>query len=555
MQHEIKNIEGMKVTFVNMPLRESAPPVVAPEGPALLASKLKKLGVKVTILDLNAYRVKDKYSESLGLKSGRHLTEQEAELYFVAHLNKYGDQDVVAFSGIITTLKWQENFAKIVRKYQPYTFLVSGNGLATEIKFGLFNWIPELDAIARSEGDDVIVDIVKDAAIMKNLGKTKAILGNKVSKHYKQMYRGQHRFVYEGGRPSNLDEIEYAAWDLLETDPFGNNLLEDYISVPIWGLAANNSSAAPFKMKRSLNSVSSRGCPYSCAFCYRGAQGERNYGIRSAQNLAEQLYNYTNMYDLDFIGYVDDNFAVNKKRMEQLPLVFKEYGVKVKWGTHTRMDEADQRLFPMSDAGCIYIGFGAESASEKTLTRMKKGGFILKNGMEKVKVDGKLYDFPKTMTNAIKNCHSAGIHANCTWIMGYPGETLNDLKTSIAFIKWQQDIIERKEVQNNNEYIDVKSAINRAMFTATAYPGTSMFKEPVVVKNLKKNFGITFDKNNDPVCDNNFYFYVSELDDATKILNDKNGNPINYSDISLKNFLKARDYIDNNEIEKILGME
>jgi len=551
MENELQNLS---FTFVNMPLRESAPPVVAPEGPALLANKLRKLGVKVSILDLNAYRIKDRYSESLGLSNGRHLTMAEAELYFLAHLNKHGDQDVVAMSGIITTLRWQEEFAKIVKKYQPYTFLVSGNGLATEIKFGLFNWIDELDAIARSEGDDIIVDIAKDVAAMKKHGKISAILTEKVSKHYSGMYRGTHRFVYEGGRPKDLDSIEYAAWDLLESDPFGANILEEYIKIPIWGLAANNSSAAPFQMKRSLNTVSSRGCPYSCAFCYRGAQGERNYGIRSAENLAEQLHNYTQNYDLDFIGYVDDNFAVSKKRMKMLPKVFKDYGVKVRWGTHTRMDEADSRLFPMADAGCIYIGFGAESASEKVLIRMKKGGFILKNGLVETEVNGHNYMFPHTMVNGIKNCHSAGIHANCTWIMGYPGETLSDLKTSVAFIKWQQDIIARGEVQNNNEYIDVMSAINRKMFTATAYPGTAMFKEPVVVEKLQKNFGITFDKKNDPICDDNFYFYVSELDDATKILNDKDGNPINYSDLSMDEFLKAREHIDNDEIEKILDM-
>ena len=122
--------------------------------------------------------------------------------------------------------------------------------------------------------------------------------------------------------------------------------------------------------------------------------------------------------------------------------VFKEYGIdKIRWGTHTRMDEADERIFDMADAGCVYIGFGAESADPFTLKKMKKGGFILRNGTEKVRVDGKIYEFPKTMTDAIRNCHSAGIHANCTWIMGYPGETLQELQTSVAFIAWQQDII------------------------------------------------------------------------------------------------------------------
>ena len=59
--------------------------------------------------------------------------------------------------------------------------------------------------------------------------------------------------------------------------------------------------------------------------------------------------------------------------------------------THTRMDEADERLIDMAKSGCVYIGFGAESADEHTLTLMNKGGFILRNGMTPIKVNGSLY--------------------------------------------------------------------------------------------------------------------------------------------------------------------
>ena len=435
----IDELQGVSVTFVNMPLRESATPVVAPEGPAILASVLRKYGATVSILDLNSYRIRDKYAESMGLVNGRHLTFSEAEYYFLSHLNKHGEQDLVAFSGIITTLRWQEEMAKIVRKHQPHSFIVSGNGLATEIKFGLFNWIPELDAIARSEGDDVILVIAQDVKIIKEKGLTSSLCSNKLSPYYHGVYKGKHRFVYEGNRPKLLDEIPFPAWDLLESDCFNNNVLETYIKSPIWGLAANNSSAAPFMMERSLNTVSSRGCPYACAFCYRGAQGERNYGIRSAHNIALQMKTYEEKYNLDFIGYVDDNFAVTKKRMKSLPEAFKEHNVLMRWGTHTRMDEADERIYPMADAGCVYIGFGAESAHEETLKRMNKGGFILKNGLEETEVCGKKYMFPATMKNAVINCHRAGIHANCTWIMAFPGEGLQHLQTTVAFIMWQRE--------------------------------------------------------------------------------------------------------------------
>lgn len=548
----LKDLSGLRVTFINMPLRESAAPVVAPEGPAILAAILRNQGTHVSILDLNAYRIKDERSTSR--PNGRYLSLSEVEDYFSQHLNIHGDQDLVGFSGIITSLRWQEHVAKIVRRLQPDTFIVSGNGLATEIKRGLFNWIPELDAIVRSEGDDVILKIASDVQDIKQHGFDLALSKDLVSEYYVGEYNNRHRFVYEGGRPTNLDAIPGAAWDLLESDPFGKNILETYILSPIWGLIANNSSAAPFTMKRSLNTVSSRGCPYECAFCYRGAFGERNYGIRSAESIADQMKLYKDTYGVDFIGYLDDNFAVNKKRMHALPSAFQQVGADVRWGTHARMDEADQRLFPMSEAGCIYMGFGAESAHEKTLTRMHKGGFILRNGVKETIVAGRPYYFPQTMIDGIKNCHRAAIHANCTWIMGYPGETLDELKTSVAFILWQQEIITSGQVENNNGYTAVREAVNRKMFTATAYPGTEMFNEPPVRKILTNNFGITFDNNNDPICDENFHNYVLELDDATKVLKDKDGNPINFGEMPLNDFLTAREFIDDDNVEKILEM-
>ena len=544
-------LNGVSVLFINMPLRESAMPVVAPEGPAILAAVLRNAGADVSILDLNAYRVLD---QNLTHEAGRHLTISEAENLLLQHLNHHGEQDVVAFSGIITTLRWQEEMAKIVRKHLPDTFLVSGNGLATEIKAGLFNWIPELDAIARSEGDDVILVIAKDAKMIKEYGLEKSRTAGKLSTYYYGYYNNRHRFIYEGDRPFDLDIIPYPAWDLLQKDVQGIPILENYITAPLWGLVANNSSATPFLMKRSLNTVSSRGCPYACAFCYRGAQGERNYGVRSGDHLAIQIKHYIDEYNVDFIGFLDDNFAVIKKRIQGLPEIFKKYDISVRWGTHMRMDEADDRVFPMAESGCVYIGFGAESANEKTLIAMKKGGFILKGGLVPTTVNGVIHNFPKTMVDAVKNCHVAGIHANCTWIMGYPGETLDDLKTSVAFIQWQQQIIESGEVPNNCGYSDTKEAINRKMFCATAYPGTDMFKDAYVKRALNDKFGISFDRTNEPICDNAFHDYILELDDATKALKGKDGEYINYSQIDDAKYMKARDLIMNGKTEEILSL-
>jgi len=136
--------------------------------------------------------------------------------------------------------------------------------------------------------------------------------------------------------------------------------------------------------------------------------------------------------------------------------------------------------------------------------------------------------------------------------MGYPGEELQDLKISAAFILWQQEYWSSFHPSGTEEHKNALAAVNRKMFTATAYPGTAMWD--VVHPQLKKHFDISFDNFGKPVCDENFHKYVLELDDATKVLNSLNGEMVNFSDMPLDTFLEAREHADNDEIEKILEM-
>ena len=53
----------IRVTFVNMPLRESANPNNPPAGPGLLSAILRNYGAIPSILDLNAYRIQDEKSK------------------------------------------------------------------------------------------------------------------------------------------------------------------------------------------------------------------------------------------------------------------------------------------------------------------------------------------------------------------------------------------------------------------------------------------------------------------------------------------------------------
>jgi len=522
-------LKGLQVALINMPIREGAKPNTPPLGPGLLAAQLRQFGASVSLIDLNVYRLKDKLAERQSLLNGRHLSLEEATGLISRYFNRDGEPCLIGLSGMITTLKWQSQIASVCRKMVPRACLVSGGGLATEMKGVLFNWIPELDAIVLGEGDKAVIRL----ALQVKKGKIKP--GERIS--------------LTGTRP-DLDALSLPAWDLMEQDVDGCPILEHYIRTPVWGgSGTQNSSAAPFAMERSLTTVSSRGCPYNCAFCFRGAQGARNYGQRSADSLIKEACWLRDRYAIDFLGFNDDNFAVMPDRLNLLATRFPDE-VGLHWGTHIRLDMADDRLYTMAKAGCIYAGYGAESASPRVLTLMNKGGMMLTQGL--VRVSGFL--FPRTMVEGVIKTQEAGIHGNCTWIMGYPGEKLDDLKTSVGFILWQVEKATESLASGTREYQGASEAVNQNMFMATAYPGTAMFRTKPVRERLSRQFGLKFSTKGRVIADSALRLYVESLGDAANVISDKNGNPINFSDISDDKLLIARSLISQGKIGKILNL-
>lgn len=520
-------LRGLRAMIINMPLREDARPNCAPLGPALIAARLREYGAEVALVDLNAYRMRDPQKPN-----GRHLTLAEAVGLIHRTAHKHGEPHLIGLGGMITTLRWQRELVKELRREFHDAMIISGGGLATEFREGLFKWMPELDAIVHSEADDVILSVGLDALIRSRSRSMKT----------------DHHTVYAGDRPANLDDLPMPAWDLLVKDVDEFPVLETYIRNQIWGIEANNSSATPFSMTRSLNTVSSRGCPYACSFCFRGAQGERLYGVRSSGNLCYEIEKIVHMHNLDFIGILDDNFMVRADRIRDMVPLLGEFCKKynVRWGTHGRLDEAADlkleghsrpRVNDMADAGCVYIGFGAESASPKVLSAMNKGGFMLTNGT--VKEGG--YDLPRTMVEGYRKTIKAGLHGNCTWIMGYPEEDLQELQTSVAFIQWQKGLVQNPD------------AVNKRFFTATAYPGTELFRHPKVKARISEGFGISFDSAGNADCDAALLAYVESLDDADKVLIDLNGKPVYYGEMPLSLFEKVRGLIDAGDLDAVLA--
>lgn len=526
-------LAGLRVALINMPLRESAKPNTPPQGPGLLAALLRRHGADVSLIDLNGYRLQDERAQERGLTNGRHLLPQEAEELIGRYFNRDGQPHIIGLSGMITTLVWQTRIATICKKLAPEATLISGGGLATELNDIIFGWIPELDILVLGEGEEAILRIADQTK--KSLDRRKG-------------HRPVEKQVITGTRPE-IDELPFPAWDMIEQDVDGYPLLEGYIRTPVWGgIETGNSSATNFTMERSLTTVSSRGCPFNCEFCYRGTQGERQYGCRSARNLIEEAAWLKEQYDLDFVGFPDDNFGINQARLEVLAERFLQE-VGLRWGTHARLDVGGEQLSLMAKAGCVYLGFGAESASKRVLANMNKGGEILSRG--ETTING--FRFPQAMVESLLRAKEVGIHSNCTWIMGYPGEKLDDLKTSVAFILWQIEKAVEGLAPWNEEYAAAYDSVNQKMFVATAYPGTAMFRRAKVQKVLAERFGLRFAGKN-VVPDDNFRRYVEALEDASKVITGPDGRIVNYSDMDDDQFTQARSLIEAGQLFRVLNL-
>ena len=392
----------MKVLLINSPIRLDAKPSCIPYGLATIASTLKQAGFEVDIYDINAHRP----SRDEILKTLRKL-----------------QWDLVGISGLITTYRFQKWLIPHLKAINPEAPVVSGGGLATSNSQLLFEHT-DVDMTAAGEGEQTLSELCFAIQTGENLSQVNGL-----------WYRQNGSIVTNNSRRNveNLDEVPYPAWDLLP--------MEIYLNNPIWGDAANNSSGfrRDVKITRSMNIISSRGCPMSCNYCYH-LFGHSSYRFRSVENVIVEIEILVDRYGVDFIGFVDDNMMASEKRIIEFCDAIEKKKFPITWGCHGRVTSAKfEVLDRMADVGCVWIGYGIESGSQKILDRMNKRAKV-----EQAK-------------EAILNTRAAGIYPNTTFIFGYPGETRNTIQDTVDF---------KRELN-----------IECGSFFASPYPGTSLYEQ------------------------------------------------------------------------------
>ena len=167
----------------------------------------------------------------------------------------------------------------------------------------------------------------------------------------------------------------------------------------------------------ALNVSTQRGCPYTCKWCSTAVYGQ-SYRRRSVENVVAELKEIKEKYNPDTIWFVDDVFTVSHKWLRAFADALDEAGFTIPFECISRADRMNIEVIQLlKRAGCFRVWIGAESGSQKIIDAMDR----------RVSVD--------QVRQMIIETRKAGIEAGTFIMLGYPGETKEDIDETINHLK------------------------------------------------------------------------------------------------------------------------
>jgi len=213
-----------------------------------------------------------------------------------------------------------------------------------------------------------------------------------------------------------------------------------------------------------MNMMTSRGCPYQCAFCLwpQSMYGHKQR-FRSIDNVIAEIHHLVDRYGLKEINIDDGTFTTKKSRVIDFCQRLRDENIKIIWTCNGRVDNLDdEMLSEMKAGGCKMIRLGVESGSQEVLNKIKKGLTL------------------QQIEDGVKRVKKHGIQALGGFMFGFPYDSRETVEQTLAFAK--------------------KLSPDQVQFSINmCYPGTSLYeyakkKDLLLAKSFKE-----FDMTHGPV--------------------------------------------------------
>lgn len=166
----------------------------------------------------------------------------------------------------------------------------------------------------------------------------------------------------------------------------------------------------------SAHVITSRGCIGRCFFC---SNIPRAHSIRSPRRIVEEMVHLKNDFNIENIFIQDDLPIPAPQHMIEICDEIRRQGLEVDWAvSNTRAEGMTYEMFKrMKECGCIGVSFGIESGDPVI---HKKIGKL--NSLEDVE-------------KAVRGAKKAGLLVGGFYIFGFPFETKENMRTTLAFAK------------------------------------------------------------------------------------------------------------------------
>jgi anaerobic magnesium-protoporphyrin IX monomethyl ester cyclase len=198
---------------------------------------------------------------------------------------------------------------------------------------------------------------------------------------------------------------------------------------------------------RTIDYLSSRGCPHRCAFCSISKVYGRVWQPYDTNKIISDLDFLITKYNIQGVHFMDDNFFASQERVENLIDKIEAMEWKLEMWAMCRCDYMSRFtvsfLEKIRKAGINTINFGAESGSPDTLKYIHKD------------------ITPEDIISSAEVCKKFGFKAEYSFMIGFPEETEKDRELTFKIIDRLHEIVNP----------DIK------VFMFTPFPGTELYEE------------------------------------------------------------------------------
>jgi radical SAM superfamily enzyme YgiQ (UPF0313 family) len=360
-----------KVVLVN-PYYEGTDHIQPPVGLGYLASSLKKNGFEPVIIDANKERLKQKI--------------------LVSKIKKL-KPDCIGLQVYSVNLKKTKEILSALKKSNPKLLTFIGGPHPSASPEGILDYFGNcLDFAFRGEAEISLPMLINE--VKQGIKEFKKIPG--------LIYREKEKTIANPPKfENNIDQFGMPAWELIrpETYPEAQH-----------GAFFKNFPIAPI--------VTTRGCPFNCAFCAGKLNTGSVFRKRSVGGIIEEIKELYYKHGIKEFHIIDDNFTLDKAFAKSVLREIIRLNLKASFAVPNgvRLDTLDEEILSlMKRAGFYLVSVGIESGSDRVLKLMNKH-LMTKQIKEKV--------------NLIKR---AGLDTAGFFILGYPGETEKEIRKTIKF--------------------------------------------------------------------------------------------------------------------------